>query len=117
MYLYVLPAGPSGVHGPGSARALPRVVGGRRRAKRQEKGMGEVGTGMGGMGKGGWERGMGTWMGGMGKGKGGEGWRSEVRVEPAACRQGRTITQARPPPLQPPPERRRMLRHLRDIVP
>ena len=43
------------------------------------------------MGKGGWERGMGTGMGGMGKGKGGEGWRSEVRVEPAACRQGRTL--------------------------
>jgi hypothetical protein len=50
VFLYSLPAGPTGVHGCGSARALPPSLlhsrgRGRRRARLEEKGMG----------KGGWE--------------------------------------------------------------
>jgi len=48
VFLYSLPAGPAGVHGRGSARALPPCTAegrGRRRARLEEKGMG----------KGGWE--------------------------------------------------------------
>ncbi len=49
VFLSTLLAGPAGVHGPGSARALPRVGPARRRkhpedaAKLEEKGMGEGG--------------------------------------------------------------------------
>ncbi len=66
---------------------------------------------------------MGTGMGvlggdGEGGGFGSEGWRSKVRVEPAApAAKVAPLPKPDPPPPQPPPERRRMLLHPRDIVP
>ena len=97
-----MPAGPSGVHGPGSARALPRVVGGRRRAKRPEKGMGEVGTGMGGMGKGDWSEGWGRGWEGWGRGRGrgvkDDGPRSESSRPPLPPRSHHYQSPTSPPP-------------------
>ena len=63
---------------------------------------------------------MGTGMGEMGRGGGvgTEGWRSKVRVEPAApAAKVAPLPKPDPLPPQPQPERRRMLLHPRDIVP
>ena len=85
VFLYSLPAGPAGVHCHGSARALHRV--GPRQAPAQQEG---AAVAVPGWRKRGWERVVGSeeW-GGDGEGGGvgtlgSEGWRSKVRVEPAA---------------------------------